>query len=488
MLIIPLEGKLSLRNPPVATLLLIAASCLVFFVFQSEDDSRFKQAYHYYFESGLAGIELPLYAKYLESEKGNRPEIGELDRINSKAFELLIDMQQNDGFMSALHHEKIIVPGSAVYNPWRNKRTEFNNRLNRTTLHRYGLVPAQVKPWMFVTMMFIHGDAWHLLGNMVFLWIVGCVLEMGLGRLLYCGLYILGGIFAAVFYYTVHYNSFVPGIGASGAISALMGAMTVLYGFTRIRVFFSTGFYFDYFRIPAVLLLPIWLGKEVLAFFFGASAGVAYMAHAGGLIGGVILGGGCRQLLGSAARSFFEETPQDPVPEMLEDASDKISRLDFEGARHVLQEILSFHPLNEKALELLFNVEKQDPDTPQFHDAARRYLSALTTGSPDPEKTYRICSEYESLAGRSALPDDLYARLANIFLESGRIKLGKKITVYLIRTRPGMEAVPALLLRLIRALESHKEVEKAEKYKRILSGRYPDSPEARIAKADHPQR
>lgn len=480
MLIIPLEGKLSLRNPPAATLLIILATCFVFFFVQSEDGEKLGKAVNYYFESGLARIELPRYVEYLETETGRRPETGDLSGYNPQAFELLMEMQQNNEFMQSLHSEKIIPPGSADYNPWRSRRTQFNNLLSRTTTRGYGLVPAEIEPWMFVTMMFLHGGLWHLLGNMVFLWIVGCVLEMGLGRLLYILVYILGGVFAAVFYFAVHHNSYVPSIGASGAISALMGALAMLYGFTRIRVFFTTGFYFDYFRMPALLLLPFWLGKELLAFFLGSTGGVAYMAHAGGLIGGAALGAGCRRILGEDAKSFFEEAPHDPVPEMLEKAGGKISAVDFQGARQILQEILSLDPGNEEAMRLLFNIEKQHPDTERFREAAAGYLSLLLSRAHNADRIYDLYMHYRDLAGNTGLPDELYTKLASFFLDAGYIDEGKRIVVCLIRRRPGLNAAPALLARLIRSLEKKEMTEKAEKYRKILASRYPESQETRI--------
>ncbi|MFP3979942.1 MAG: rhomboid family intramembrane serine protease [Desulfobacterales bacterium] len=483
MLFIPMEGKISWRNPPIVTLLLIAVNCLIFFGFQSADNRRSIEAYEYYFESGLAAIELPRYADFTELEPGSRPDPEDLEEPSEAAFGLMMEMRRDSKFMDALYADRIITPASPDYNTWVNKRAEFDRRLEQTLAHRYGLVPAKAKPWSFVTMMFIHGGLWHLLGNMVFLWIMGCVLEMGLGRLTYGFGYILAGIIAALVYFAVHHNSYVPGIGASGAISGLMGALTVLYGLTRIRVFFSTGFYFDYFRMPAVLLLPFWLGKELLAFFLGASGGVAYMAHAGGLAGGALLGLGAKGIMGPGKRAFFEEAPEDPTPAMIEDAMERISRLDFQGARPVLQEVIAGNPGDGKALGLLFNVEKQHPDSARFHEAAGQYLSHLLAGPADHEKAFAVYREYEDLAGRPGLPDDLYARLASAFLETGQIEASKKILVPLARRNPGLDTIPALLLRLVHALEKQGMTEKAEKYRSILCKRYAHSQEARIASA-----
>jgi tetratricopeptide (TPR) repeat protein len=99
--------------------------------------------------------------------------------------------------------------------------------------------PAYKSLLTALTYMFLHGSVGHLFGNMVFLWIVGCMLEMGLGRLLYMGLYIFGGVVAAGVFCLIYMNSTVPVVGASGAIAGLMGALAVLFGEKRIKIFYS---------------------------------------------------------------------------------------------------------------------------------------------------------------------------------------------------------------------------------------------------------
>jgi len=481
MLIIPLEGKISWRNPPVITLLLIAINCFVLFVLQSGDSTRYKKAHQYYFDSGLAAIELPRYAAHVAETSAKEPKTGNLESPSPQALQLFYKMRRDSDFMDALHRDAVINPQSPDFSEWREKRAEFDNRIDRIFSYRYALVPSQARPASFFTSMFLHGGLFHLLGNMVFLWIVGCVLEIGLGRLLYSVIYILGGLAAAGLYFLIHSNSYIPCLGASGAISGLMGALTVLYGLTRIRVFFSTGFYFDYFRMPAALLLPLWLGKELLAFYLGGPGGVAYMAHTGGLIGGALLGLGGRQILAPHKKQFFEETPEDPVPAMIEDAVQQLSRLNFDNARQSLEAVLARAPSHPEALKHLFNIEKQQPDSERFHVSARQYLSLLASGQPDVRQALATYREYAGLADRPGLPGSLYARLAAIFLEAGNIDEGKQIVVGLARRHPRLDALPALLLRLANALDKHGDRDKAEKYRNILCKHYPQSQEARMA-------
>ena len=92
--------------------------------------------------------------------------------------------------------------------------------------------------WQVVTYMFLHGSVGHLFGNMVFLWIVGCMLEMGLGRVKYVGLYIIGGLMAVWGYWLVYMDSTMPLVGASGSIAGLMGAYAVLFKKKKVKIFY----------------------------------------------------------------------------------------------------------------------------------------------------------------------------------------------------------------------------------------------------------
>src|SRR6056297_1620154 len=194
MLIIPLEGKISWRNPPVITLLLIAINCFVLFVLQSGDSDRYKKAHEYYFDSGLAAIELPRYAEHLADTRGKKPKTGNLETPTPQALQLFYKMRRDSDFMDALHQDAVITPQSPEFSEWREKRDAFDDRIELIFSYRYALVPSQARPANFFTSMFLHGGLFHLLGNMVFLWIVGCVLEIGLGRVLYGLIYILGGL------------------------------------------------------------------------------------------------------------------------------------------------------------------------------------------------------------------------------------------------------------------------------------------------------
>ena len=140
-----------------------------------------------------------------------------------------------------------------------------------------------------VTAMFLHGDLLHLGGNMLYLWIFGNNIEdmMGHGRFLVfyalCG---LAGSFAQV---AAHPASRLPMIGASGAIAGVLGAYLVLFPTARVLTLFFFFFFVRVVPIPALIVLGIWLLLQLLSAGGAAGGGVAWFAHLGGFVTGLVL-------------------------------------------------------------------------------------------------------------------------------------------------------------------------------------------------------
>ena len=134
--------------------------------------------------------------------------------------------------------------------------------------------------------MFLHGSWLHLLGNMLFLWVFGNNIEDLFGPLRYIAFYLAAGLVAAAAHIAVQPNSTVPIVGASGAIAGVMGAYLVLFPNVRIRSLIFLGFFLFFRDISAKWLLGFWF---VLQFFTGPNSGVAWMAHVGGFVFGVLV-------------------------------------------------------------------------------------------------------------------------------------------------------------------------------------------------------
>jgi membrane associated rhomboid family serine protease len=150
-------------------------------------------------------------------------------------------------------------------------------------------VPAPVLT--IFTSMFMHGGLFHIGGNMLYLWIFGNNVEdtMGHGRALI--FYLACGVAAALAQTAVGPRSPVPMVGASGAVSGVLGAYLILFPHAHVTTLVILGFFWRLVQVPAVVVLGFWIVVQVLNGLgsFGASGGVAFFAHIGGFVAGIVL-------------------------------------------------------------------------------------------------------------------------------------------------------------------------------------------------------
>ena len=170
----------------------------------------------------------------------------------------------------------------------------------------HGVVPAEVSEAIaegdiassptlgVVTHLFLHGGWLHLLGNMLYLWIFGNNIEDRLGRAGFLGFYLAGGIVAALAQVAIAPASPVPLVGASGAIAGALGAYLVLFPRARILSLVFLGFFYQLIEVPALLVLGFWFVLQLLAGVTSlgaenADGGVAFFAHVGAFVAGVVV-------------------------------------------------------------------------------------------------------------------------------------------------------------------------------------------------------
>ena len=146
-----------------------------------------------------------------------------------------------------------------------------------------------------LTSTFMHGGLLHLGGNIWFLWIFGDNIEQKFGKIKYLGIYLMWGIVAGLIHILGDPTSAIPAVGASGAISGVLGAYLMIFPRARIQTFMMLGFFWRMMHIQARWFLPFWLVfQNLLPFFIGgfgiAGGGVAYLAHIGGFTVGLVTG------------------------------------------------------------------------------------------------------------------------------------------------------------------------------------------------------
>ena len=157
------------------------------------------------------------------------------------------------------------------------------------TITTYGFVPAFPSLLTVFTSMFLHGGFDHLLGNMWYLWIFGDNVEDKFGRLRFIFFYLLSGLAATATHYITNSSSTIPAIGASGAVSGVLGAYLVLFPHAKVK-------YVSRYHVgsmPAYAMIGFWFFLQLIfgtiSFVGGVGSGVAFWAHVGGFLFGFLV-------------------------------------------------------------------------------------------------------------------------------------------------------------------------------------------------------
>jgi membrane associated rhomboid family serine protease len=266
----PLKDNIPTRRFPIVTVAIIVANVLVFFLFQKAKLS-------------LGGAEI--------------------DQINTVEY-------------GAIPYE-ITHPGDECGLP----RDPVTGELLPTLACEgqggvVGQAPDQPPTYLTVfTSMFMHGGLLHILGNMLFLWIFGNNVEDAMGRVKFILFYLAGGIAALLAQTLAGPNAAIPTIGASGAVAAVLGGYILLYPRARVVTLIFIIIFVTVIELPAMIVLGLWF---LLQLFYGAAeftqpvageGGVAYFAHIGGFIFGLVL----IRLLAKDVRDDYERGDRIPV-------------------------------------------------------------------------------------------------------------------------------------------------------------------------------
>ncbi len=168
-----------------------------------------------------------------------------------------------------------------------------------TFVRQYALIPREVSRgtdlFTFVTSMFLHGGFGHIIGNMLFLHIFGDNLEDALGKIRFLLFYLIAGIGGSLLQVMVQPGVTIPNLGASGAISGIMAGYLILFPTHRVDMLFTFGYFLRRATVPAYTMIFYWFaiqfisGLGSLPALADATGGVAYFAHIGGFLTGLVL-------------------------------------------------------------------------------------------------------------------------------------------------------------------------------------------------------
>ena len=455
---IPLENRPRWSNPPWMTVLLIVVNMIVFWGPQRSEENARDRAASFYLASPLPAIEIPRFVAWLEETADKHlKDARALQKADNHRM-LLHWMEQEDDFQQRLKSPRFVPPDDPHYAEWKSARTEYEARLPTPFTRKWSqsyAKDAQLRPITWITATFLHGSNGHLIGNMVFLFLFGFSVELALGRGWYLAFYLLGGVGASLLAGWAYAGTGSYGLGASGAVSALMGMYAVMYRLRRIRFFYQLFFYFNYVTAPALILLPVWMANELMQHWLSGQ-GVAYMAHLGGLITGASL---------MALTVLLRKKPlQVPVTAGVVVADDGFGThvanaqrlaqgMQFEQALPQWRAAAQLRPQDQQVLSAWFKTASLWPEGEDFHRAARRIfrLQAHDTLTLDFQHTsYRTYLD-KAKPGARLQPEDM-ARLSRRFARAQQWGDAEKLFNALHKTAPAHPELGETLGMLVSAL------------------------------------
>ena len=500
MIFIPFFGKIDWSNPPLVTFFLIITNCLIFFTFQGNDSELAVKAFEYYLDSELPNIEIPLYAKYLdqrndweqaehyndyleqrdhtqnaETTDDMKPPDEEDESSKMQLMMLVAPMKMDTQFYQQLHSGDLF-EDKKKHQHWQTLNKEFDTRMNQVTTFRYGLKPNDPTLLTLFSNMFLHGGFGHLLGNMIFLFIIGFVVETALGKTAYSAGYLLTGLIGGALYIAFNSNSHVPTIGASGAIAGLMGMYTVLFGLRKINFFYYVLVYFDYIKAPAIILLPIWLGHELFQLLSSSNSGVNYYAHIGGICGGALFAFVMKHSLEKVNIDYLDRDEKHRhKTDQFETAMEYLAKMQVDKSLAILRLLVNEHPDSREYLLQWYKAAKLRPASDDFHNAALRVMMLKEKNSQTYQLIYNTYQEYMKLAQPKA---KLNARLCLHLILT--FALGKYFDdaeklLTLVKNHKTKEPVAEVILTLANAFQKSDKQAKCRTYLALLTENFTET-------------
>ncbi|MGD8912393.1 MAG: rhomboid family intramembrane serine protease [Candidatus Thiodiazotropha sp.] len=470
MIILPLDRSFDWRNPPLVTFVLIAINCLCFFVWQGGENERFIQALEYYQDSGLAQLEYTEFVHYSEaSNSETAEEIGISDHYDSMTRFYI--MRSNTEFYRALTNNELINPNSEDYVDWKEKRDQFNNLLKQVTYLEYGLKTARPDWQSLVAHMFLHADFMHLFGNMFFLVAVGMLVELTLGRWSFLLSYLIVGLGSALFYILIAEASYTPGIGASGAVSGVMGMYSVLYWMRKIKFFYFLFVYFDYVRLPAIALLPLWIGNELYQIMAYPDSNINYLAHLGGFISGGAIALLLKQFSPSYNMQVYDGRENENRFKMrLNSALEHCEAQNYRRALPILKSLFNEQPDNRQLVYAYFEASKLYPDSGGFHQVCQHVLQLPDTDPATNQLVLEVFDSYTRLAQpKPRIGSKALCQVVKRLISVDRGREAEQLMISLLKRGGRCLEHTYLLLDLAQQAEKRGNKQKGDFFRKLIN-------------------
>ncbi len=395
MVIVPTEKKFDWNHAPVVLFAIALLNILVFFLYQTGDVKKIDSALERYETQGFFEQEWPLFQDYL-TERNETSLLEELNEYHAAGHhqEVILTLLVRTDFYDHLSLMGLSVFYESYYNSWRYPRQEINDQVLSLSFKKGGLSSYDFNVFNLLTYQFLHGDIMHLLGNLFFLVICGFAVEAALGQLRFLAAYLISGIVAGLAHIIVD-DGVSPLVGASGAVSGVMAMYLAVFKLRKIEFFYWIFFFVGYFRAPALFILPIFIGKELVEYFFGGDSNVAFMAHVGGFVSGALLMYGSQLLDPQMLNRDYIEKNQDSDPhqEKLAKIYGALEKFQFDTALINLDTLIESDGLTFELARLRCNLLKLTHDDRHL-DSVKDLLLLDSSEQNELEKVEKFWLEY----------------------------------------------------------------------------------------------
>ncbi|WP_299732925.1 rhomboid family intramembrane serine protease [uncultured Endozoicomonas sp.] len=473
MVVLPSEKKINWQRPPWVLLGIVLLNVVIFFAYQSSDNEKYYEALSLYDEMRFIDTEAEDYLTYLQEKGFSKDEplnYAEYVNLFEEDPELLTNVLLMDrGFYHWLADNRKNW-SEADFKIWSDSRLAVENQLTSISSYAFGLTPKELSITTLLSHQFMHGGFMHILGNMIFLVICGFAVEAALGSIRFLIFYLLCGIGGGLLFAGLELYSgsgSTPLVGASGSISGVMAMYLALFRLKKIEFFYWAFVFVGYFRAPALLILPFYIGKEVFSFLSETQSSVAYMAHTGGFVTGGILVALALALKSESIDHDYLEQDQniDPYREKLDKVYRLIDDFQFGPAQKAVTALLSESGQRTELLLIQINLLKVDGG-PAYQIAVNRLLNSSGYDTELVQAQLRIWQQLDDET-KARLSAEQQIQLGLRLLEALALTPVEAIIKPLLKQEQKEPMLAKLLTKLSNRYRQQDEIAKAKQYQQL---------------------
>jgi hypothetical protein len=276
----------------------------------------------------------------------------------------------------------------------------------------------------------------------------------------------------------VHPSSAVPLVGASGAISGVMGLFAVVFGLRRVRFFYWLFVVFGFKPLRGLLVLPLWIGWEVLQYFANRHSSIGYMAHAGGLMTGALFGAIVRhRVIAERVERFHEEREGEANDKAdYEKARALAQKLDYSGASRIFAQLAKRLPDDTGMIRQWHAIARRTPQEAHYHAACSAVLAISKTDAKTRTWQLDAFREYQKFSGPAPRLDPAsLSRGVRTFAAAGHLPEAQAAADMLFKIEPAHRHLPALWDMLAKAFAERtadpSSTAQAKRYRTLIAAR-----------------